>query len=270
MKNIEKYIIVILIFIAVGAIGTAIYFGIKLDNSNKEANKNEEITENNQLGDKLNQDSEEVQSLYKKVKFVISDVDIKSSEMFSKDKVLARDLSDNTRLLMAVAYEGLDLIKNGPGLLMDNDDLSYPNYIRYIEEKDIINAFNKVFGTNAVYHKVNNLPICEEYEYESRDNRYVTYEGGCGDFVDIVFYEDIISAEKYSDRIEITTGVAYCDLYENACYKDYERKEEIKNVANNEDFKIKDYLNDINKYKYVFTKDSSDSDYYFYSIEKVK
>ena len=47
MKNIEKYIMVILIFIAVGAIGAAVYFGInadKDDSSNIE-NKQEEVLE---------------------------------------------------------------------------------------------------------------------------------------------------------------------------------------------------------------------------------
>lgn len=48
MKNIEKYIMIILIFIAVGAIGAAVCFGINADkdSSKKEENKQEEVLEN--------------------------------------------------------------------------------------------------------------------------------------------------------------------------------------------------------------------------------
>lgn len=47
MKNIEKYIMIILIFIAVGAIGAAVYFGVNADKDNKkEEDKQEEVVEN--------------------------------------------------------------------------------------------------------------------------------------------------------------------------------------------------------------------------------
>lgn len=41
MKNLERYIIVILIFIALGAIGTSIYFGIQLQDIKKENKEND-------------------------------------------------------------------------------------------------------------------------------------------------------------------------------------------------------------------------------------
>lgn len=49
MKNIEKYIIGILVFVAVGAIGTAVYFGVSSDkiDSKKEENNQEEVLKNN-------------------------------------------------------------------------------------------------------------------------------------------------------------------------------------------------------------------------------
>lgn len=279
MKSVEKYIIGILVFVAVGAMGAAVYFGVSADknSSKKEENKQEEVLGNdkNDLNaELLNVNSDEVKSLYKKVDFnndfMSINAHIKYWEMLSKDKVVAKDLSDKTRLLMAVNYKGSDLIKNGPGVYMNVDNLEYPNYVRYVEEQEIIDAFNKVFGDNATYHKVDALNICEHYVYESRDNRYVTYDGGCGDLFDYVYIEEILSAEKYSDRIEITTGVAYCSLYETACYRDYEQKEQIENLENNEDFNINDYLDDIYKYKYTFTKDDNSNDYYFYSVEKIK
>ena len=45
MKNIEKYIMLVLILIAIGAIGAAVYFGINTDkdNSKKEENKQEDV-----------------------------------------------------------------------------------------------------------------------------------------------------------------------------------------------------------------------------------
>ena len=48
MKNIEKYIMLVLILIAIGAIGAAVYFGISadIDNSKKEENKSKEIVNN--------------------------------------------------------------------------------------------------------------------------------------------------------------------------------------------------------------------------------
>lgn len=49
MKNIEKYILVILIFIAVGAIGVAVYFGISADkdSSKIDENKQEDLLDTN-------------------------------------------------------------------------------------------------------------------------------------------------------------------------------------------------------------------------------
>lgn len=273
MKNIEKYIIIILIFIAVGAIGTAVYFGVS-NKQLKEINKTSEVDKQDEHSEKLNKDSKEVKSLFKKVDFdndfMILNASDKYWEMLSKEKVTAKELSDKIRLLMAVNFNGKDSIKNGPGLHMDNNTLEYPNYVRYVEEQEIKNGFDSVFGDNATYHKVDALNICENYIYEARDNRYVTYDGGCGDLLDITYIEKILTAEKYSDRIEIITGVAYCNLDETACYKDYERKEEIKNIVSSKNFNINDYIDDIYQYKYIFTKDKQNSDYYFYSVEKVK
>lgn len=45
MKNIEKYIIGILVFVAVGAIGAAVYFGI---NTDKDESKKQEVADNNE------------------------------------------------------------------------------------------------------------------------------------------------------------------------------------------------------------------------------
>ena len=57
MKNIEKYIMWILIFISAGAIGSAVYFGISTDKdgSNKEEHKQEEV-----LGDESKENDEEI------------------------------------------------------------------------------------------------------------------------------------------------------------------------------------------------------------------
>lgn len=64
MKNIEKYIMVILIFIAVGAIGAAVYFGINADqdNSKKGENKQEEVLENDNKENLTNDDNDEIDS----------------------------------------------------------------------------------------------------------------------------------------------------------------------------------------------------------------
>lgn len=51
MKNIEKYIMVILIFVAVGAIGAAVYLGISADknNANEDRDKQEEVVNKNEI-----------------------------------------------------------------------------------------------------------------------------------------------------------------------------------------------------------------------------
>lgn len=55
MKNVEKWIIVILSVIALAAIGTAVYFGISTDkdNSVKEENKQEEFLENSKRDNEI-------------------------------------------------------------------------------------------------------------------------------------------------------------------------------------------------------------------------
>ena len=51
MKNIEKYIMLVLILIAIGAIGAAVYFGISADkdSSKKEENKQEELVDGDEI-----------------------------------------------------------------------------------------------------------------------------------------------------------------------------------------------------------------------------
>ncbi len=55
MKNIEKYIIGILVFVAVGTIGAAVYFGINVDkdNSKKEDNIRELSYKDYDIGEKV-------------------------------------------------------------------------------------------------------------------------------------------------------------------------------------------------------------------------
>lgn len=91
MKNIEKYIMMILVFVAVGAIGAAVYFGInadKDDSSNIE-NKQEEVINDDENDEQL--DENELISFCKKNKSSII-LDIKE---FRKTNFISKYYPNN-------------------------------------------------------------------------------------------------------------------------------------------------------------------------------
>ena len=92
----------------------------------------------------------------------------------------------------------------------------------YLEEDTLKNIYERTFGPNT-YTQVNQISDgCTTLNYDATNKRY-SYVGpyGCGGTTTFTVYEKIISATKYSDKIEIV-GAAFFEG-PDGLYKDYNK-----------------------------------------------
>ena len=169
MKNIEKYIMVILIFVAVGAIGAAVYFGINADkdNSKKEDNKQEEVLDTNkgdnndssnnktnEIENDSEEDNNEEQNIYSEISNEeVRNIFLRLKNVFAYDfnsRVnLYNDFSDMSQeeitlnLLLNLAYEeNFEKIKTTKDSSLLNDEV----YNYFCEDSNN----NGICGENGV------------------------------------------------------------------------------------------------------------------------
>ena len=266
-------IIIILCLLLVGAVGFIVY-----DKSFRTSGNNNNINNNNDSDkeidnkvESLNISSDFVKGLYNKTKYYehISS----RNEYFSKDKLLVSSMSNDLKARIAIANMSESSILYGEDKFIEEVPVG-----EYFSEKDLIEGFNKAFGKNAVYNRIDKIAYSENelgYDYYDEEGIYYAIPGGSGYAVEFSYDEDIISAYKYSDKIEITTALAYCGTVEGTnkkgCYADSKGKELIDStVSETEKFSGVKYKDKLGQYKYTFTLDNSDGNYYFYSVEKIK
>lgn len=151
-----------------------------------------------------------------------------------------------------------------------------------LKESDVKNAYESIFGPKT-YNRPNEIKtICEVFKYNEISKKYEAQTGGCGGATAFGEYEKIVKATKYNDRIEITSAVIFTDGQTNAMYKDYDKKEKIKDlteedlvntVDNPSEKRFKDYVIE-NKDKldnYVYTyKLNEDGFYYYTGVKRIK
>ncbi len=151
-----------------------------------------------------------------------------------------------------------------------------------ISEEYMFNDVNKVKLEEA-YHKMygydKNMPlknftmnfigVCL---YSDTKKDYLCYNRVGGDTTFGSSKTKLISADKYSDRIELYDRYVWVDLADNNgfdYYKSRFNKELIVNVPEYNEDNNDEYLDKGALYKHVFKKDN-DSNYYWYSSERVE
>lgn len=168
--------------------------------------------------------------------------------------------------------------KEGTSSLDDSD------WTLYLDEDILKNVYEKTFGPNT-YKQINQITdgICATLTYDSTNKRY-SYTGkyGCGGASAFGVHEKIISATKYSDRIEIVSATVYLDGMSNQMYKDYNKTTSLGNLlfdgntANYEEERentynkyIEDNKDNLEQYTYTYTL-NKDGFYYLTCVERTK
>ena len=91
MKKIEKYIIAVITLIAIGAIGTAIYFGVNKTNEVNNNNNKENSVETNDNQEKENEDTKNNK---------VETIDVFSNDIIINDENLIKKLQTNEAMII--------------------------------------------------------------------------------------------------------------------------------------------------------------------------
>ena len=282
-KKKNKGLIAVIIILFICIIGLVFYILvdkdiIKLNNTTVE---NEQVEENNTSDDiekedtrvELDPENSNIKYLFNNAHFgaigvdahVYRDGGYKVSEMSEEDKIA---------LLGRQWYPLVEHYSTGTS---PNLTTTY-----YLDEDTLKDVYERTFGPNT-YSTVNQIydGVCVTLNYDATNKRY-SYIGsiGCGGTSAFSVHEKIISATKYSDRIEIVSAVFYLDP--NNLYKDYNKttiletnpgpsnttsnQEERENIYNQY---IEDNKDNLEQYTYTYTL-NKDGFYYLTSVERTK
>lgn len=154
--------------------------------------------------------------------------------------------------------------------------------IYYLDEDTLKDVYERTFGPNT-YSTVSQIydGLCATYTYDAANKRYShTGEEACGGTTAFSVHEKIISATKYSDRIEIVSAVFYLDP--DNLYKDYNKTTILEtnpipsNTTSNQEERentynqyIEDNKDNLEQYTYTYTL-NEDGFYYLTSVERTK
>ncbi len=239
--------------------------GIIKINTNNKVNKNEE-TENIEEKTKIKTTDPIINSLYKSIELGRSYSALRHYYFYSYDKLFVKYMDDAFIKEMALSK-----------LTLQNDTSINANILE--------SQFHSIVGNNTIYKNRTFQTQCSTLKYDMTHNIYniiknpncsITKEEN-GDY-----FDKIMEAYKYSDRIEIITRVGYIEeekelvgegVYQSTgktiVKKEMDSSEIIGTYTESLDQikKIIDYQK-LSKYKYTFRLDSNK--YYFYSVEKVE
>ena len=218
MKNIEKYIMIILIFIAVGAIGAAVYFGINADKdiSKKEDNKQEEV-----LGDESKETDEETNEQ-------TSDEDDKNEE--ESDDVSGEALKEFSNYDKAIK-----IIETLPVGIKKASDLNNQQKLGMIFEnnnmdgestkEEMVEVAKTLFGKNVEieFENVKCATLIPEsgftnqvlYHYDKFNEKYFVDEETleCNEGYDTREYHKLISEENNDNEYILKVYSLYSNFY---------------------------------------------------------
>lgn len=156
-----------------------------------------------------------------------------------------------------------------------NMNVNYGTNTKTISYDDVRRGYEEVFGPNT-FDLIEKFNLgCGDYIYNSSSKEYVNTTDGCGGATVDTEIEELISAKKYNDRIEIISAVMYLAGEENAIYRDYNHTNKIKDfgevaqstkqlaiyVSENSDY--------LEQYTYTF-KLNDDGFYYYAGVERTQ
>lgn len=260
INNLLLIVVLILLIYILFATGV-----IKINKTNKITPKNEE-TENIEESTKLKTTDPLVTTLYKNVELGRSYNALRHYYFYSYDKLFVKYMDDAFIKEMALSK-----------LTLQDENNIDANILR--------KQFESIVGNNTIYKDRTFQTQCSTLKYDSTKNIYnITKNQACNmtkeDNND--YFDKIISAYKYSDRIEIITRVGYLEeekeLVSEGVYqstgkmiikKDMDSSEVIGTYTENLDqIKKKIDYTKLPQYKYTYRLDSNK--YYFYSVEKIE
>lgn len=183
--------------------------------------------------------------------------------MFKEGKTLASDMDYDYKLYVASSIYG--------NAVIDFTNTVTNQYRLELSEAPIKNAVNLVFGEGN-YKKIDRVPyLCGVLFWDNTKNIYYSDNLGCGGRLGMNSSEIIIKAEKFDDRVEITSAVGY-SFVEDTIYKHYDFKEKVSDKINVSIDELEAFVrNNPNKfYNYKYTFKLNDNGFYnYYSIERV-
>lgn len=283
-KKDKKVLIAVIVILGVCIIGLVLYLFLskdigKSDNTVENGQIEENNTENTE-GQNSNQ-QENVQNLgtndanvitlFDKAHYLtIAGVD---THIYRDGGYKVSEMSEDEKILL-VASQWSPLVEVS----------SYGNQSLYFLYEDTLkNIYEGTFGPNT-YNHVNQITDgCLTLTYDSADSRF-SYAGisGCGGTSTFSVFEKIISATRYSDRIEIVSAAVYLDGMDNQMYKDYNKTTSLgellvdENIVTNKTERentynqyIENNKDNLEQYTYTFTR-NDDNFYYLTSVERTK
>lgn len=193
--------------------------------------------------------------------------------IFKNTHLSVNDMNDSYKIRLAYSrFSGK----------IEQDLSSGGDYTYSIKEEDVRAAYEQIFGPNTFQRPASINLGCGDYTYNSQTKKYVNNKSGCGGASAFSAEQDIIRATKYKDRIEITSAVCFVSGADNALFKDYEKREKIRDltesdltntVDNPASTRIKQYIQQdkdkLTQYTYTY-KLGSDGFYYYIGVEKTK
>lgn len=205
-----------------------------------------------------------VTSLYKSVELGRSYNALRHYYFYSYDKLFVKYMDEAFIKEMALSR-----------LTLADDSIS-------IDANILENQYRNIVGNNTTYKNRTFQTQCSTVKYNSLTNNYtILNNSGCSTNTVLSegYFDKVLFAYKYSDRIEIITSVGYYEeekeLVGDSIYqstgkikikKDMDTNDVIGTFTENLDQikKIIDY-DKLVKYKYTFRLDNAK--YYFYSVE---
>ncbi len=284
-KKSNKGVIVLIVLLILCIIGLVFYILVDKDiiklnnttvaNEQVEKNNTDDDNEEKDKGVELDPENASIKNLFNNAHFNAIGVDThiyrdggyKVNEMTSDEKFT---------LLASQWYDELNTHIDYIG--QTNDQITELN------EETLKSLYERTFGPNT-YERPTQITdgLCATFTYDEAYQGYIERNGaGCGGTSAFSVHEKIISATKYSDRIEIVSATVYLDGMSQQMYKDYNKTTSLgellinENTTNNKEERentynqyIEDNKDKLEQYTYTYTL-NEDGFYYLTSVKRTK
>lgn len=256
-------------------------------NANVETKNDTSVTQ--EIGNVLNNTSEIVQELKKKITFSPN----VTASIYNTQGFNSEDISNELKLIL-----GWEVAQEGKLISVNEDNQE----IEALESKTMNEAIKKILGSNMQYQddSFSNIGI-ESFSKSSKDQNGISYANSLytseiselTEELKPLIYQEIQKAVKYSEKIIVYVKTAFIDVDENdyKVYKNFNEnkfKEQLLNMKSEELFDknlldtntgegtitleqnsaLKEIRKNLNTYKYIFTFDETTQDYYLSEFRK--
>ena len=280
-KKSNKGVIVLIVLLILCIIGLVSYILvdkniIKLNNTTVE---NEQVEENNPSEDdngiEINVDNENINALFNNAHHLSIGIE---TQIYRDGGYKVSDMTTDEKFTLLASQWYNELNTHIDYIGQTNDQITELN------EETLKNLYERTFGPNT-YERPTQITdgLCATFTYDEAYQGYIERNGaGCGGTSAFGASEKIISATRYSDRIEIVSATVYLDGMSNQMYKDYNKTTSLgellinENTTNNNEERentynqyIEDNKDNLEQYTYTYML-NEDGFYYLTSVERTK